>query len=125
MAARPKILIATVVWGDWYVRALLDFTLPSLLAPNNIPYLAQHCDLQYIVITRPAEQAQIAASPAVQMAARFMKVNVAASLPPVIDASVNVFNFHHLVWSFAHEQAKRDGSFVFNLPPDTVFADGA
>jgi hypothetical protein len=123
--AGKKLLMATVVWGDWYVTALIDHTLPSLLSPNNLPLLAGDCDLEYVVMTRQAEAARIEGSPAVQLARRVMRVHVVPALPAVIDPSINVFNFHHLMWNFAHERAKKEGAYVFNVPPDAVFADGA
>lgn len=125
MTGRKKLIIATVVWGDWYVNALLDYAVPSLLAPNNFPGLARECDLEFMIITRPAEQPRIEASPAIQSARRFMAVHVFPALPPVIDSSVNVFQFHHMMWNFAHERGKRERCHVFNLSPDSVFSDGA
>jgi len=125
MTGRKKLLIATVVWGDWYVGALVDCAVPSLLSPNNFPRLARDCDLEFLVMTRPAEQPRIESSPAIQLARKFMTVHVLPGLPPVIDSTVNVFNFHHMMWNFVYERAKREGSYVFNLSPDAVFADGA
>jgi hypothetical protein len=123
--ARKKILMTTVVWGDWYISALVEHTLPSLLSPHNFPYLAGHVDLEYIIMTQPAEQARIEISRAIQLARRIMTVHVVPGLPGVIDSSVNVFNFHHAMWRFVHERARNERSYVLNLPPDAVFADGA
>lgn len=125
MTGRKKLLIATVVWGDWHVGALIDYTVPSLLSPKNLPLLARECDLEYIVMTRPAEQGRIDTSPSIQSARQLMPIHVVPALPAVIDSSVNIFNFHHMMWNFVHERAKREGSYVFNLSPDSVFADGA
>ena len=39
------------IWGSRYVDLLCKYTLPTLLAPGNIPYLAQHMDLQFLFMT--------------------------------------------------------------------------
>ncbi len=122
---RKKLLVVTVVWGDWHVGAFIDYTLPSLMAPGNFPALAQRCDLEYLIITRPDEQPRIESSRALQIARQVMNAHVLPALPSAIDAGVNIFTFHHSMWNFAYERAKQTGSYVFNLPPDSVFADGA
>ncbi len=123
---RRKMLICTVLWGDWYIDALLNHTLPSLLAPNNLPFLAREWDIEYIVITRPAEQPRIDAAPTMRLARQFMTVNVLPGLPAVIDPkTTDVFQFHHAVWNFAYQRAKQERSYVLNLPPDAVFSDGS
>lgn len=125
MAARKKLVVVTVAWGDWHVGALTDFTLPSLMAPGNFPALARHCDLEYLIITRPVEQARIEACRALRMARQIMTVHVLPALPAIVDPGINIFEFHHVMWNFGYERAKQSGSYVFNLPPDSVFADGA
>jgi hypothetical protein len=124
LGGRKKLLIATVVWGDWHVGALTDFTLPSLLSPRNLPYLAERCDLECLIVTRPEDQARIEASKSVHMVRRFGPVNIAPFLPSM-DSQINPFEFHHKIWEFASETAKRANAYVFNLPPDSVYADGA
>lgn len=121
---RTKLLIVTVAWGDWHVAALTDFALPSLLSPRNLPFLAMACDLELLIVTRPEEQSRIETSDAVRAARRLMLVHIHPSLP-AMDHSFNVFEFHHLVWNFARERAKQVNGYVFNLPPDTIYADGA
>jgi len=125
MTARKKLVVVTVAWGDWHLGTLLDYALPSLMAPGNFPALARYCDIEHLIMTRPAERARIEASPAVRKAREFMSVLVAAAVPAEIDPNVNIFNLHHVMWNFANDRAKQTGSYVFNLPPDSIFADGA
>ena len=39
------------VWGYKYVRKFLETSLPTLLAPGNIPALARAIDCEFIVLT--------------------------------------------------------------------------
>ena len=34
-------LFSVVVWGENYTRQLIDYTIPTLLAPNNLPKLVE------------------------------------------------------------------------------------
>jgi hypothetical protein len=38
-------------WGERYARRLTDLTLPALLAPGNVPYLAASLTLEAVVLT--------------------------------------------------------------------------
>ncbi len=44
------------VWGYRFVRQFLDFTLPTLLAPGNMPALAAALPCQFVVLTAAADE---------------------------------------------------------------------
>jgi len=48
--SRTKFL--TVVWGEAYIRRFVTLSLPSFLAPGNLPALAQNTDLEVVIMTR-------------------------------------------------------------------------
>ena len=49
---RAKVKFLTVVWGEAYIRRFARLSLPSFIAPGNLPALAQATDLEVIVMTR-------------------------------------------------------------------------
>lgn len=122
-AGRAKILVITVVWGDWHIDALINYALPSLLAPGNFPHLALRHDLELLVYTTPADKSRIETADSIRRAADVVAVRILPDLSPEVGTNVHVF--HADLWLQADERAKREGSFAFHLPPDSVFADGA
>src|SRR5262245_33591135 len=40
------------VWGHRFVRQFLELSLPTLLAPGNVPTLAAKLPTQFIILTR-------------------------------------------------------------------------
>jgi hypothetical protein len=48
---KPKVRIITIVWGQRYLDELLDITLPAVLAPGNLPYLAARFDCEFVLVT--------------------------------------------------------------------------
>src|SRR5262245_336596 len=57
LAATPEGLkcparIITYGWGKRYVDVLLTFTLPALLAPGNLPYVASEVPCELVILTQ-------------------------------------------------------------------------
>lgn len=50
MAKQPVRLI-TFAWGEQYIEELFSLTLPAVLAPNNLPALAQHFACEMVILT--------------------------------------------------------------------------
>ena len=51
MPERLKARLLTAVWGERYVREFAQVSLPSYLAPGNIPALAGNVDLEVVILT--------------------------------------------------------------------------
>lgn len=49
---QPKVKFLTVVWGEIYIERFCALSLPSFLAPGNIPALAQATDMEVVIMTR-------------------------------------------------------------------------
>src|SRR5208282_5679561 len=58
------ISILLPVWGDEFVGQFLDDSLPTLLAPGNIPALAAALPTRFVFLTRARDEAAIRAHPA-------------------------------------------------------------
>lgn len=52
---RPTIKILIAVWGESYIRRFEALSLSSILSPNNLPALAEHCDVEFVFLTRRSE----------------------------------------------------------------------
>src|SRR4051812_43327839 len=48
---RLKARIVIPVWGAKYIERLAQLCLPALLAPGNLPHLAQHADCELTIVT--------------------------------------------------------------------------
>jgi hypothetical protein len=73
MSAIP-IHIITPVWGAEYSRLFADLCLPTLLAPGNIPALAQTPGCVYQIYTTPEDRKYLEASAALATLARYIRV---------------------------------------------------
>ena len=60
--AEPRFFFLMPVWGKTYVDYLLTFGLPTLLAPNNLPWLPNRAVSQFTFITRVEDEKHIRAS---------------------------------------------------------------
>lgn len=61
-AAEPRFFFLMPVWGKTYIEYLLTFALPTLLAPNNLPWLPNRAVSQFTFITRAEDEQDIRAS---------------------------------------------------------------
>ncbi len=51
MSEKRRTRVITTAWGDAYIAELLDLTLPALLAPGNLPVLADAFDVEFVMVT--------------------------------------------------------------------------
>lgn len=49
---RPKTKFLTTVWGEAYIARFASLSLPSFLAPGNLPALAAATELEIVIMTR-------------------------------------------------------------------------
>ncbi|MDE3076868.1 MAG: hypothetical protein KGJ86_15740, partial [Chloroflexota bacterium] len=54
--AGRRIRLLIPIWGDEYIARFCRFSLPSLLAPNNLPYLARCHRVEVVFLTRSSER---------------------------------------------------------------------
>jgi hypothetical protein len=112
----------TAAWGTWHVDQLLGVSLPSLLAPGNLPALAKAHRAQFNLVTTREDQRRIEATPVFQQLRELLEVKV-RMLP---DGRVGVpIAMQHRIWSAAQQRARRAGALALFLPPDVIWADGS
>jgi len=122
----PKaICILLPVWGDDYINQFLEQSLPTLLAPGNIPALAKALPTRFVFLSRGDDEATIRAHPAYRHLRRARDVEI---LP--IDDLITQGN-HSTTVTLAYARAVRrtgeamlDTCFFF-LVSDYIMADGS
>src|SRR5262245_36511747 len=57
--------IITYAWGEKYINELLSFSLPALLAPGNLPYVAGATSCELVILSEQAAFPRIATHPIV------------------------------------------------------------
>lgn len=121
MAAR----ILIPVWGEHYIRQFIDLSLPTLLAPGNIPAVATVLPTTIEFLTSGQDTARLLAAPAIRRLETFCRVSVRT-----IDDLI-VPGLHPLTITVAYTRAIRalgtaaEQTCFFLLVSDYVMADGS
>jgi hypothetical protein len=120
-----QITLLMPVWGYQFIGRFLEFCLPTLLAPNNIPALAQELPCRFVVLSSVADETMIRSHPAWQR----LEQHCAAEIQPIDDLITQ--GNHTATITLAFERvvreagdAIRDTCFIF-LMSDYLFADGS
>jgi hypothetical protein len=113
------------VWGSDFVRQFLDYCLPTLLAPGNIPGLAQALPTRFVLLTRASDLAVVSAHPAWQRLSQTCRTEL-----QTIDDLI-AEGHHHATVTLAYVralraagEAVRDTVFLF-LVGDYLVSDGS
>lgn len=77
---RRKAKFLTAVWGEDYIRRFASLSLPSFLAPGNLPALAGLTDLEVVIMTRSGDVAYFEGHPSFRLlrqvcAVRFVEID--------------------------------------------------
>jgi hypothetical protein len=70
--------VITYAWGEHYVGILLSFTIPALLAPGNLPYVAASTSCELVILTEERFFPAVAAHPSVMRAKQLCLVRLIA-----------------------------------------------
>ncbi len=68
-------LFSLALWGEAYVEKFLRWSLPSLLAPGNVPALAATDPVIFDIYTTEVDRARLAASPSIQALAEIARID--------------------------------------------------
>jgi hypothetical protein len=58
--------VITYAWGDSYIEDLLSVTIPALLSPGNLPYLASQLSCEVVILTEERLFDRVTRNPAIQ-----------------------------------------------------------
>jgi len=113
------------VWGHRYVKQFLDYSLPTMLAPGNIPAIAARFPCTFVLLTSSADADFIAKHPAYRVLALVCNIEIQP-----IDDLITGDNYSTTI-TLAYERAVRaagadmlDTVFFF-LISDYLVADGS
>lgn len=113
----------TPVWGKGYSARFLQFVVPSMLSPGNLPEM-EGCDVSFTILTRAEDIEAMHASPAMERVRRFAKVNYEV-IDDILDEQPQALRLH-LIYQRGLAKEARDHqqvNFVI-LNSDVLFADG-
>lgn len=69
-----KFILSTSVWGNDYIDNFINFTVPSLLAYKNIPYLSKKININYYIYTEKKLINKIKNSPYIKKLKKFSNI---------------------------------------------------
>jgi hypothetical protein len=113
------------VWGHRYVRQFLEVGLPTLLAPGNLPALAQALPCEFQLLTSAADESYIRRHPAFARLADVCRATI-RPIDHLITAGNNstTLTLAYVEAIRAAGPAMRDTCFFF-LVSDYIVADGS
>lgn len=118
----PPFHVVTCVWGEEYTKVFVDLALPAMLAPGNLPALADGPRNLYHIVTTDADQATIENSAAFPRLAELVKVQFDRIDAPSSDTP------RHDIQSYSNRlgiaTADAAGAAIIFLNPDVIVADG-
>jgi hypothetical protein len=119
-----NIQILLPVWGEQYTRGFLDFCLPSLLAPGNIPALSRLAASSLVLLTPARDAVVIKQSPLWTLLRHYCEVRIEPIDDLVSESSSTVLTLAYVFAIRRTGQQALDTCFV-PLVADYVLSDGS
>ena len=119
--------IITCAWGEKYVGELLSMTVPALLAPGNLPYVASVVPCELVVVTQEACFNKVLADPAIRRIRELCDVRLIGMddlIPPSRDhyGMAITYTLHR---GFSDLGPSATDTWLLFLNADFVLADGS
>lgn len=119
--------IITYAWGATYVEELLTLTIPALLAPGNLPYVASQVSCEVIILTEEHLFEKVSSDPAVMRVRGHCPVRL-LGLDDLITASDNKYGMaltYALHRGFSDLGPAMTDCWLIFLNADFLLADGS
>ena len=114
--------LVALVWGNEYIDPFLEFSLPSLLAPGNIPSLAAVAPVVFKFFTQATDVSRLTADPTVEALRKVAEVRF-----ETVDDQIKSDKYAVMVT--CHKEALQDAHLVSAavvfVVPDAVQSDGS
>lgn len=112
-----------VLWGERFRNYFLEYCLPSLLSPNNIPALSTHQQSKFLIATRPEDWEAMRRTPifaklALHVAPVYMEIPACPSHRSGCD---HMGIGHKLICEYAFQEK----AYIVHVTPDSMFSEGA
>lgn len=118
-----RILLA--VWGESFIKHFLESSLPTLLAPGNVPALAANYPLTFVFLTRPSD------IPIFEASRAYQKLVTICNIEFISISDLIQFTNYSSTLTYAFDRAIRQTGdamlktyFIF-LTSDYLMADGS
>jgi hypothetical protein len=122
---RPLVVFVLPVWGEPYVTQFLDLNLRTLLAPGNIPAVAEACDCTFRILTTSDQEPYYHGHPMFQLLSRYCAVEFTAIddlvFPGVHSATITLA----YIRGMRESGAAMTGTYFVFLVADFIVADGS
>ncbi len=122
--ALPCFCIVLPVWGEEYVRAFLEYSLPSLLAQGNLPAAAKLGSIVFLIYTKEADRASLQGSAQLRRLERYAQVEIITPGHRSKDAP-DAYLFFSECYRLGLQRAHDRGAACLFLTADQIWADGA
>lgn len=114
-----------VIWGARFRHYFLDFCLPSLLAPNNIPSLQNRGKNKFLICTTPEDWHAMVCTPIFKLLQGYVEpVFIHILAPTSFDPG-----YQHVHMGIGHKLATQmmyeDQAYAVILTPDFMLSDGS
>lgn len=115
--------IHVVVWGEKFRHYLLDYAIPSLLSPRNLPALVNGIKNKFLFCTTREDWTHIQKHPTFAILQKYITpVFIAIPPPPPHVSGCQHMSIGH---KLATEMCFHDQAYGIALTPDLVLSDGA
>jgi hypothetical protein len=124
---KENYFIAMVLWGDHFLDLFERYLLPSLLAAENLPYLAAKHETKLVIYTREFDLARIEKIPILARVREKVHLQIISFPDNLIDIFGGFQRDPYTVMSTVHVAALTtakayNANFIF-LAPDIILAD--
>ncbi|SRR5579883_359644 len=125
MTNDDSICVLLAVWGERYIQDFLSLGLPSLLAPGNLPILANHYPVRFVFLTRTTDIPLFNHHPAVQKLSAYCVIEF---IP--LDDLITLENYSTTLTLALDRAIKSTGKHMLKtyfliLMADYILADGS
>jgi len=124
---RPALRIVATAWGSAYVDEFLTYCLPALLAPGNLPALAEAFAVEFIFLTETRHFRTVREHPACAAARAHCEFRLVANddLVVVPKGSYGMALSYTLFRGFRDLGAKMTDTWIIFINSDFILADGS
>ncbi len=119
-----KYCFITPVWGESYLDIFLNVSLPSQLAPHNLPSLANPQCVVYQIYTQLQDVPRLEASPIIARLNRILRTEIIGAREINFNASHH-YNPFNDCYRMGMKAAEREQAAAVFLTADQVWADGS
>src|SRR5579872_7075346 len=122
---KTKVRFLLPVWGESYIKRFAALSLPSLIAPGNLPALAAMTDLELCILTGQAEHHLFEPEPAFSLFRRLAPFRFIDIDDLVLDSQYGVTLTFAYLKGIAETGARMLDQYFLLLNSDIVLADGS